>query len=75
MTVASALTRTFLRMPSGRWIWEERASCFAGITAAVVYSLVSSCKAMGVDLDGGAVSEGVLSLMVHGSRFKIWTKS
>ena len=25
--------------------------------------------------DGGAVSEGVLSLMVHGSRFKIWTKS
>ena len=45
MTVASALTRTLLRMPAGRWIWEENFLFCGNYDDAVVYSL----KAMGVD--------------------------
>ena len=50
MTVASALTRSLLRMTLGRWIGKKDFLFCGNYDAAVVYFLVSSCKAMGVDL-------------------------
>ena len=41
-------------MPSDRWLWAGKNFLFCGnhdaaVRAAIVYSLVSSCKVMGVD--------------------------